>query len=276
MDMRCVGYRFRGETMTKRKSLSKKTRFEVFKRDSFKCQYCGSTSPDVILEVDHIKPASEGGGNDLINLITACFDCNRGKSDVMLDDDSVLERQRKQLEEINERRNQLEMMMEWGESLEEFEQEKIRIILNKWNEYTNSSISETGENDVKKWIKKYDFNLILDSVKASANRYIEYDKSGEVIQNSLEKTFDMVPRIIRNIMRDKEEPYMKDLYYIRGILRNRLYYYNHSETIKYLKLAHLEAGYSIESLTDFAKNVRNWTNFESEMLRVLHEEGIDF
>ena len=45
----------------KRKSITKSVRFEVFKRDGFKCQYCGASAPDVILEVDHIVPVAEGG-----------------------------------------------------------------------------------------------------------------------------------------------------------------------------------------------------------------------
>ena len=63
-----------------RKAISKKLRFEVFKRDSFTCQYCGSTPPKVILEVDHIDPVAAGGSDDMDNLITACFPCNRGKA----------------------------------------------------------------------------------------------------------------------------------------------------------------------------------------------------
>lgn len=63
-----------------REGLSKKTRFTVFKRDYFTCQYCGNTPPQVVLEVDHIHPVSKGGKNATDNLITACFDCNRGKS----------------------------------------------------------------------------------------------------------------------------------------------------------------------------------------------------
>jgi len=65
--------------MAKRKPLSKKTRFEVFKRDGFVCGYCGSHPPSVILEVDHIIPVAGGGENTEENLITSCFDCNRGK-----------------------------------------------------------------------------------------------------------------------------------------------------------------------------------------------------
>ena len=62
-----------------RKPISKRTRFEVFKRDMFSCQYCGKKSPDVVLHVDHIKPVSKGGKNTITNLITACRDCNLGK-----------------------------------------------------------------------------------------------------------------------------------------------------------------------------------------------------
>lgn len=69
----------------KRQSLSKKARFEVFKRDAFTCQYCGNKPPSVILEVDHIKPVASGGCNDVDNLVTACFDCNRGKGARTLD-----------------------------------------------------------------------------------------------------------------------------------------------------------------------------------------------
>lgn len=56
-----------------------KIRFEVLKRDNFTCQYCGAHGEGVVLEVDHIIPISKGGTSDMGNLITACFDCNRGK-----------------------------------------------------------------------------------------------------------------------------------------------------------------------------------------------------
>jgi hypothetical protein len=60
-------------------SLSKKLRFDIFKRDSFTCQYCGKTPPMVVLEVDHILPKASGGKDEIDNLTTSCFDCNRGK-----------------------------------------------------------------------------------------------------------------------------------------------------------------------------------------------------
>lgn len=83
-------------------NITKKLRFEVFKRDSFTCQYCGRKSPDVVLNVDHINPVKRGGKNDILNLITSCFDCNSGKKDRILDDNSVIKKQQQQLEKLNE------------------------------------------------------------------------------------------------------------------------------------------------------------------------------
>lgn len=67
-----------------RKALSKKTRFDVFKRDGFVCQYCGRHPPVVLLAVDHINPVKLGGTNDEGNLVTSCEDCNAGKAAVPL------------------------------------------------------------------------------------------------------------------------------------------------------------------------------------------------
>jgi hypothetical protein len=69
----------------KRKSVSKRTRFEVFKRDGFTCRYCGRTPASSPLEIDHIVPVASGGDNSMGNLLTSCWDCNHGKSDVPLE-----------------------------------------------------------------------------------------------------------------------------------------------------------------------------------------------
>lgn len=61
--------------------MSKKLRFQVFRRDRFTCQYCGRQSPEVTLEVDHVMPVVLGGSDDQSNLVTACRDCNGSKSD---------------------------------------------------------------------------------------------------------------------------------------------------------------------------------------------------
>lgn len=55
----------------------KLTRREVFRRDDYTCQYCGSTSRD--LTIDHVKPKHLGGKHCWTNVVTACAYCNHKK-----------------------------------------------------------------------------------------------------------------------------------------------------------------------------------------------------
>lgn len=63
----------------KRTAIPQGVRFNVFRRDGFTCVYCGGSSPDVILECDHKTSVADGGGDEFENLVTSCWDCNRGK-----------------------------------------------------------------------------------------------------------------------------------------------------------------------------------------------------
>jgi hypothetical protein len=55
-------------------------RWAVFERDRHTCKYCGRSSPAVQLEVDHVVPESAGGKTEIGNLVTACVECNNGKT----------------------------------------------------------------------------------------------------------------------------------------------------------------------------------------------------
>jgi 5-methylcytosine-specific restriction endonuclease McrA len=52
------------------------TRFNVFLRDSFQCQYCGTGFASEELTFDHLVPRSRGGRTLWTNVVTACQDCN--------------------------------------------------------------------------------------------------------------------------------------------------------------------------------------------------------
>jgi len=61
-------------------AVSKRLRYEILRRDSYTCRYCGASAPDVPLRVDHVTPVALGGGDEPTNLATSCEDCNNGKS----------------------------------------------------------------------------------------------------------------------------------------------------------------------------------------------------
>ena len=55
------------------------TRFNVFLRDAFSCQYCGDRYPTPDLTFDHVIPRSRGGRTTWENVVTACGGCNLRK-----------------------------------------------------------------------------------------------------------------------------------------------------------------------------------------------------
>lgn len=72
-------------------TVSKRTRFEVMRRDGFRCQYCGlkGTETGAGLTIDHVVPVALGGSDSPNNLVAACRDCNAGKTSAMPDEEMV-------------------------------------------------------------------------------------------------------------------------------------------------------------------------------------------
>lgn len=65
-----------------RKIMTDTLRYNILKRDGFRCQICGRSQKDgVKLVVDHILPIAKGGKTVPENLRTLCNTCNSGKSD---------------------------------------------------------------------------------------------------------------------------------------------------------------------------------------------------
>jgi cytochrome c553 len=249
---------------TKRKSISKRIRFEVFKRDSFKCQYCGATAPDVLLHIDHIQPIAQSGDNDITNLITACISCNEGKGSVPLSDSSTLAKQRSQIEELQERREQLEMMMKWKRGLRSIKEDAVDEIAAYWQEFTPGwHVNQNGKNNIKKWLHRFALDEITHAMDIAADSYLKFRSDGKVTQESFETAFLKVPSICRVEKASKDDPELKDLYYIRGIARkNCTNYFDNADALEWLKVAR-SWDVSLEELRRIAYNVNSWTKFRN-------------
>jgi hypothetical protein len=249
----------------KRVGISKTVRFEVFKRDSFTCQYCGRSAPEVILHVDHINPVAGGGENDVMNLVTSCLECNLGKGAKALDDHSVIAKQKAQLDELNKRREQLEMMLQWRESLANLDEEYVGAFEQRFTDVTGSTLTDVGRTKVRQWLKKTQLSDLLDALDAALDTYYKGgDPDDPEKSNQLAgKAFAMVPRIVNSKRLNEEKPWMKDLFYVRAIIRNRMYC-NERVAIDLLEQAY-HAGAHVDELKDWAKRARNWTNWRNEM-----------
>ena len=183
----------------RRKAIPKSVRFEVFKRDKFTCQYCGESAPNVILEIDHIVPVSKGGGNDIMNLVTACRDCNSGKTNKRLDDNSAIMVQKNQLDIMQERREQLEMMIQWRASLDkelDIEADAINVYIKN---NTKWEMDEEGIQATKRHIKRFGFNEVYTAWEIAISQY--YNGSSY----SWDKCYRMVGGICYNRRKAAEQ-----------------------------------------------------------------------
>lgn len=191
----------------KREGISKKVRFEVFKRDSFACQYCGKSAPDSVLNVDHIEPVARGGASTLLNLITSCFDCNSGKGDRPLSDKTILKKQINQAAMLSDRREQLQMLAEWSQSLRDETDVQVEAFKKYLTKNFDVALSESGKSDIRKAIRKYGFSDVIEATEKSGEQYLKDASSLE----QADKFIKYIPKICYWQKVDRENPLDSEL-----------------------------------------------------------------
>lgn len=245
--------------MAERKPLSKKIRFEVFKRDKFTCQYCGRKAPDVVLNVDHINPVAKGGTNDLFNLITSCFECNNGKRDIPLCKLEELDKQRESLEMLEERRQQIDMMLKWKKELSNVNDYEVDKIAEYIKDEFDISVTENGRASLQKYIREFGFAEVLEAVNISFNQY-----------DGGEKSFSYIPRICHTRKEQTEHPELKSINYLAKIAQNRCAYFDRARFLKFMRANFTEEDF--DDLKYMIQTVRNWSELRHEIETYYEEE----
>lgn len=154
-------------------AVNKKRRFEVFHRDGFTCRYCGRKPPHVVLEADHVIAVANGGGDELENLVTACFDCNRGKSATPLSEqpDSVEDR-------VARRREALEQVEAYNALVRDERESRSRVIDDIGVYWCNHIFEKKGERtfgdkrskSVARFVEKLSLDVIYEAVDIAMER----------------------------------------------------------------------------------------------------------
>lgn len=242
-------------------------RFEIFKRDGFTCQYCGGKAPDVILEIDHVKPISKGGKTNMLNLVTSCYECNRGKSNIKLSDNSVIERQKKSLQELNEKQEQLKMLLKWRSGLLNIENQEIKSIQETWSRLTGYQLNENGILKLKKLLKDFGFLSVIEAMEITT-KYLQY-KKGKVTKDSVEIAWNKIKGVcyIRSLPEDKRIEYQKI-----GSLKKlmQMKYYNMNIQWAAIKInLFLKSGNSLDELEQIVRNCMTYREWEDKIQEYL-------
>jgi HNH endonuclease len=183
-------------------SVSKSVRFEVFARDAFTCQYCGRRPPDVVLELDHIHPRSKGGTDEIVNLLTSCYACNRGKSAKVISDvaprpdaDLVFLKVQQEIAEVKR-------FLAAKKKLDVLHRQAIEALQNTWSEYlTREDIPSSRV--FTPWINTYGADEVERSIKIATIAYTN-GRFGRNDGYAFDKLLPYVGAILRNRRADRE------------------------------------------------------------------------
>ena len=156
----------------KRKAISPKTRFDIFKRDSFTCQYCGATPPSAILHVDHVLPVVNGGENGDDNLVTACSNCNQGKGARSLE--LVPKSLQEKAGEVAEREAQLKGYSKILEAKRKRIENDVWKIVDALNGAPTTQYDRRNLASIRKFIEKLPFHSVLEAAEISSSRFTGY------------------------------------------------------------------------------------------------------
>jgi hypothetical protein len=201
---------------------------------------------------------ADGGTNELTNLITACQSCNLGKRDVPLAENAAVNKARAQMEELQERREQLELIMQWREGLCDLGDETVE----RPAEFSQKlapgwSVSEHGKRNFKKWLQQFSVTQLTVGMDIAATAYLKFNNDQTVTQESWETAFGKIIGICRVNRASESNQDIKQLYYIRGILRKRIPgYFDEAKALRYLKNART-LNVPMEELSEIALSVKN-------------------
>jgi len=149
--------------------------------------------------------------------------------------------------------------------LNEIDDMVLEELANLWNTLTPKyELNEKGKARLKAWIRKFEVAEVVDAMKESSSFYIKFslDDEGELScsPESWNNAFNKIPGIIVTKRREKDDPNIKQIYYIRGILNNRINYVNDKGYFIIVSEA-MRKGVPIENIKEVALECKNWTDF---------------
>jgi hypothetical protein len=183
-------------------AISKSKRFEVFARDSFTCQYCGRRPPEVVLEVDHIHPRSKSGADADVNLITSCWDCNRGKAAKVISDIAPRPDADVMFLRVQQEIAEAERYLAAKSKLDEIH-DRLRAVLSyMWQQQLSADIPDIAV--WNQWIKKYGAEEVEIAISKCATKAQFSDLGRGTSWRRMTECSKYVSGILKKRMADRE------------------------------------------------------------------------
>ena len=203
----------------------------------------------------------------MLNLTTACQECNAGKSDRRLDDDTVVRRQQQQLEELQARQEQMEMMLQWKRGLIDLEAQAVDSVAELWTELAAGyHLNERGQAELRRLIGKYGAEEVTEALRIATRSYLRFQPGQAVpLKESVEDAWKKVGGICHLRREQEDKPYLRQLYAIRAGLRHRFRYVDEKRAIILMRRVVDERGVAPAAIEQLVQDAPNWTSFRQTL-----------
>lgn len=157
-------------------SVGARLRFEILKRDGFRCHYCGITAMGSPLHVDHVVPASKGGSDDPANLITSCERCNLGKSNIDLEDVRACGAEADAVARAQEHAEQVRAYLDAQREVDDAKREVLVYIADMWISRVGDWTPST-ESHIRVALQRHPIDDVQTAINAVAKKRLRGEAS---------------------------------------------------------------------------------------------------
>lgn len=240
-------------------SISPSLRRLILERDEFTCTECGQQVPKVLLYIDKIlSPETEeafAGQPEEDKYTCLCESCYKQAHGHL---------QFKAATRTAERRQQLEMMVEWRRENRSLTSDTNAYLIDYINgKIEPYSLTKQGAQNVRKAVRKSNFTTALDAIDETFDHYVTYDKGENINKASVD---EFLSKIGGYLYINSLPPVEKEMYHILNSCKSRFRWWD-QQTAKGLVLNYIDAlreqGWSEDRILE---------DLKTELLRASNEQ----
>lgn len=134
-----------------------------------------------------------------------------------MSDDTALIKVRSQMEILQERREQLEMMMEWHRSLSDMDEEMVNFCVSAWKDIAPGDVTpnENGRRLLKRWIKGFGISEVVESMNICSKYIVIRDEAAT--PDSWETAFRKIENVCKMRKLERNNPTLAQAYHLKNI-----------------------------------------------------------
>jgi TolA-binding protein len=249
----------------------KRIKYEVFEKDAFKCQFCGTGAPNVTLQLVRIQDAQpDEEWLDTAFLSTSCKVCEKKKSGT---DEKSLNNPYMSIDELEERLQQLKMLINWRKGMLNIRKQQLNNLIIYWE---NKISGFETNNDQKKYlaahISKYSGDEIRSAMDMAVDKFIKYDEDGKLDQSSILTAFSKIPEICQTKTEIVTAHESDGLQRIHDQLSSNIAgFFDTRRTQQWLNYAR-SWEVQIDDLYKMASSVKSWTEFSVNIDKMVEKQ----